>query len=314
MTLASAASRDRVYPCSSCSSSPASRRPPGVGASSRRAESRRAGGVQAAATTGRTRSAGSTRTRPTRAGRAARSSTSRYDPGHTGPNTVTRSSATESRTSPSARATSGPAVATTTTTRTHDPMHIPARRSRPSARARTAPASSGAPGGSRTGPIRATTRSTSGSGRPTTTARTTRPRSSTSSPGNGAPHVRYDKSSIIMMDALASDTHIALEQFRIDSGSDFVWEALGEAYGTNEWIDETTAHSRSSAACAGWDGDEQRPGAEGRRARPSALSSSLPSSRAGRPPARDRPCPSASSTARLRRRCRRSSEPGTGGS
>lgn len=55
--------------------------------------------------------------------------------------------------------------------------------------------------------------------------------------GNGAPHVQYDKSSIIMMDALASDSHIALEQFRIDSGSDFVWEALGEAYGTNEWIE-----------------------------------------------------------------------------
>lgn len=57
------------------------------------------------------------------------------------------------------------------------------------------------------------------------------------SPGSGAPHVKYGKSGIIMMDALASDTHIALEQFRIDAGADFVWEALGEAYGTNEWIE-----------------------------------------------------------------------------
>lgn len=64
--------------------------------------------------------------------------------------------------------------------------------------------------------------------------------------GNGAPHVKYDKSSIIMMDALASDTHIALEQFRIDSGADFVWEALGDAYGTNEWIETYRAQSRFS--------------------------------------------------------------------
>jgi hypothetical protein len=49
-------------------------------------------------------------------------------------------------------------------------------------------------------------------------------------PGSGAPHVRYDKGSIIMMDALVSPTHIALEQFRIDSGSDFVWEALGRRF------------------------------------------------------------------------------------
>lgn len=63
---------------------------------------------------------------------------------------------------------------------------------------------------------------------------------------DGAPHVRYDKSSIIMMDALASDTHIALEQFRIDAGSDFVWEALGEAYGTNEWIESFRSQTRFS--------------------------------------------------------------------
>jgi len=64
--------------------------------------------------------------------------------------------------------------------------------------------------------------------------------------GNGAPHVKYDKSSIIMMDALASDTHIALEQFRIDAGSDFVWESLGEAYGTNEWVESYRSQSKFS--------------------------------------------------------------------
>ncbi len=63
---------------------------------------------------------------------------------------------------------------------------------------------------------------------------------------DGAPHVKYDKSSIIMMDALASDSHIALEQFRIDAGSDFVWEALGEAYGTNEWIESFRSQTRFS--------------------------------------------------------------------
>lgn len=64
--------------------------------------------------------------------------------------------------------------------------------------------------------------------------------------GSGAPHVKYDKSSIIMMDAIVSDSHIALEQFRIDSGADFVWEALGEAYGTNENIESYRSQSRYS--------------------------------------------------------------------
>jgi hypothetical protein len=49
-----------------------------------------------------------------------------------------------------------------------------------------------------------------------------------------------------MMDALASTTHIALEQFRIDSGSDFVWEALGEAYGTDEMIESYRAQTKFS--------------------------------------------------------------------
>ena len=64
--------------------------------------------------------------------------------------------------------------------------------------------------------------------------------------GSGAPHVKYDKSSIIMMDALASDTHIALEEISIDYGSDLVWEALGDAYGTNEWVESFRAQSKYS--------------------------------------------------------------------
>jgi hypothetical protein len=66
------------------------------------------------------------------------------------------------------------------------------------------------------------------------------------SSGSGAPHVKYGKSGIIMMDALASDSHIALEEIRIDSGSDLVWEALGEAYGTNEWVESFRSQSRFS--------------------------------------------------------------------
>ena len=62
----------------------------------------------------------------------------------------------------------------------------------------------------------------------------------------GAPHVRYDKSSIIVMDALASDSHIALENYRTDSGSDVVWEALGEAYGTNENVESYRSQSKYS--------------------------------------------------------------------
>ena len=65
-------------------------------------------------------------------------------------------------------------------------------------------------------------------------------------PGSGAPHVRYDKGSIIVMDALASDGHIALENYRIDTGSDLVWEALGEAYGTNENVESYRSQSKYS--------------------------------------------------------------------
>jgi hypothetical protein len=64
--------------------------------------------------------------------------------------------------------------------------------------------------------------------------------------GSGTPHVKYDKSSIVMMDALASDTHIALEEISIDYGSDLVWEALGDAYGTNEWVESFRAQTKYS--------------------------------------------------------------------
>jgi hypothetical protein len=65
-------------------------------------------------------------------------------------------------------------------------------------------------------------------------------------PGSGAPHLKYPKSTIIMMDALASDTHIALEELSIDYGSDLVWEALGDAYGTNEWVESFRAQAKYS--------------------------------------------------------------------
>jgi hypothetical protein len=68
----------------------------------------------------------------------------------------------------------------------------------------------------------------------------------TATSATGAPHVKYDKGGIIMMDALASDDHIALEQVRLDNGSDMVWEALGEAYGTNEWVETYRAQTAYS--------------------------------------------------------------------
>ena len=63
---------------------------------------------------------------------------------------------------------------------------------------------------------------------------------------DGAPHVKYEKSGLIRMDALVSDSHIALVNYRIDSGSDMVWEAKGEAYGTNEWVESYRSQSRYS--------------------------------------------------------------------
>jgi hypothetical protein len=57
------------------------------------------------------------------------------------------------------------------------------------------------------------------------------------SKSQGAPHVAYSKSGVIRMDALASDSHIALLDYRMDNGADMMWEALGEAYGTNENVE-----------------------------------------------------------------------------
>lgn len=54
---------------------------------------------------------------------------------------------------------------------------------------------------------------------------------------DGAPHVTIGKSGVIMMDAFVSASHIGLEELSIDYGSDLIWEALGEAYGTNEWVE-----------------------------------------------------------------------------
>ncbi len=53
--------------------------------------------------------------------------------------------------------------------------------------------------------------------------------------GSGAPNVTASKSSLIKMDALASDGHIGLIYAVNPDGSDQIIEAKGEAYGTNIW-------------------------------------------------------------------------------
>ena len=39
---------------------------------------------------------------------------------------------------------------------------------------------------------------------------------------------------------------MALEETRIDAGADLVWEALGEAYGTNEWVESFRSQAKYS--------------------------------------------------------------------
>jgi hypothetical protein len=53
--------------------------------------------------------------------------------------------------------------------------------------------------------------------------------------GSGAPNITVPKSSLIKMDALASDGHIGLIYAVNPDGSDQIIEAKGEAYGTNIW-------------------------------------------------------------------------------
>ena len=53
--------------------------------------------------------------------------------------------------------------------------------------------------------------------------------------GAGAPNVTVAKSSLVKMDALASDGHIGLIYATNPDGSDQIIEAKGEAYGTNIW-------------------------------------------------------------------------------
>lgn len=53
--------------------------------------------------------------------------------------------------------------------------------------------------------------------------------------GAGAPNVTVPKSSLVKMDALASDGHIGLIYAVNPDGSDQIIEAKGEAYGTNIW-------------------------------------------------------------------------------
>jgi hypothetical protein len=53
--------------------------------------------------------------------------------------------------------------------------------------------------------------------------------------GSGAPNVTVAKSSLVAMDALASDSHIGLIYAENPDGSDQIIEAKGEAYGTSIW-------------------------------------------------------------------------------
>ena len=53
--------------------------------------------------------------------------------------------------------------------------------------------------------------------------------------GTGAPNVTAPKSSLVKMDAFASDGHIGLVYAVNPDGSDQIIEAKGEAYGTNIW-------------------------------------------------------------------------------
>ena len=53
--------------------------------------------------------------------------------------------------------------------------------------------------------------------------------------GSGAPNVTVAKSSLMRMDALASDGHIGLVYAENPDGTDQIIEAKGEAYGTNIW-------------------------------------------------------------------------------
>ena len=53
--------------------------------------------------------------------------------------------------------------------------------------------------------------------------------------GAGAPNVVWSKSSLIRMDALASENHIGMVYATNADGTDQIIEAKGEAYGTNIW-------------------------------------------------------------------------------
>jgi len=53
--------------------------------------------------------------------------------------------------------------------------------------------------------------------------------------GSGAPNITMSKSSLVKMDALASDGHIGLVYAVNPDGTDQIIEAKGEAYGTSIW-------------------------------------------------------------------------------
>jgi hypothetical protein len=71
--------------------------------------------------------------------------------------------------------------------------------------------------------------------------------------GIGAPNVTMSKSSLIKMDALASDGHIGLVYATNPDGTDQVIEAKGEAYGTNIWTRSYRGNSSySGVRRTGW--------------------------------------------------------------
>jgi hypothetical protein len=71
--------------------------------------------------------------------------------------------------------------------------------------------------------------------------------------GAGAPNVTASKSTLIKMDAFASDGHIGLIYAVNPDGSDQIIEAKGEAYGTNIWTRTYRGNSSySGVRRTGW--------------------------------------------------------------
>ena len=71
--------------------------------------------------------------------------------------------------------------------------------------------------------------------------------------GTGAPNVTVSKTSLVPMDALASDSHIGLVYATNPDGTDQIIEAKGEDYGTNIWTRTYRGNSRyGTVRRVGW--------------------------------------------------------------